>query len=140
MFLVPKNSCQGVLPPLGTQAKGARMPRPRKEDAERRTAQIGVRYTERELEQLALAAARAGLPVAAYIRQLSLSGRVVVAERRSLDWPVLDELRRIGINLNQAMRVANARGRISPALESAAIAVERFLMQEIERDGPEGRG
>jgi hypothetical protein len=116
------------------------MPRPRKDDAERRTAQIGVRYTERELEQLARAAARAGLPVAAYIRQLSLSGRVVVAERRSLDWPVLDELRRIGINLNQAMRVANARGRISPALESAAIAVERFLMQEIERDGPEGRG
>lgn len=116
------------------------MARPRKDDTARRTAQIGVRYTGDELMQLTRGAARAGLPLAAYIRQLSLSGRVTVQQCRSLDWPAFDELRRIGINLNQAMRVANARGRISPALESAAAAVEAFLSREIGGDGPEGRG
>lgn len=116
------------------------MARPRKEDTDRRTAQIGVRYTERELEQLAGVAARAGLTVAAYVRQLSLSGRVVVPERRALSWPAFDQLRRIGVNLNQAMRLAHAEGRIPPELVSAAAAVEAFLSREIADHGPEGRG
>ena len=116
------------------------MARPRKEDTARRSAQIGVRYTEDELDQLAQAAARAGLPVAASIRQLSLSGRVVVPERRSLDWPAFDELRRIGVNLNQAVRVANTQRFIPPELIRAAAAVEAFLSREIGSDGPEGRG
>ena len=116
------------------------MARPRKDDTARRTAQIGVRFTGDELDQLIRAAARAGLPVAAYIRQLSLSGRVVVPERRSLDWPAFDELRRIGVNLNQAMRVANAQRFIPPELVRAAAAVEAFLSREIGGDGPEGHG
>ena len=116
------------------------MARPRKATADKRTAQIGVRYTPDELAQLARAAALAGLSPSAYIRQASLSGRVTVSARRSLEWPVFDQLRRIGVNLNQAVRVANAHGRIPPELVRAAAAVEAFLMREIGGDGPESGG
>lgn len=116
------------------------MARPRKPDSDRRTARLDIRFAAGELEQLALQAERAGLPLSAYVREAALKGRVTVPARRRLDWTVLDELRRIGVNLNQAVRVANRRGFIAPELVRAATAVEAFLMREIAEDGAEGRG
>lgn len=115
------------------------MPRPRKEPDTRRARQIGVRFTDREIQQLTRAAERAGLPLAGYIRRAALAGRVSVVQSRALDWQAFDQLRRIGVNLNQATRVANAEGLIPPELVTAAAAIEQFLMDEIERRDPEGR-
>lgn len=117
------------------------MGRPRKTDDDSRTVFVGVRVTEAERAALASAAARSGLSLSAYLRASGLSAFAAAATpaRRSLDWPALDQLRRIGVNLNQAVRVANAKGVLPPELSRAAAAVEAFLMREIGSDGPEGR-
>lgn len=85
------------------------MGRPPKADADSRTVFVGVRLTADERATLERAATAAGVPVSAYLRQAALSGPVAISPRRSLEWPVLDQLRRIGVNLNQAVRVANAQ-------------------------------
>jgi hypothetical protein len=73
-------------------------------------------------------------------RRVALSGRMTVQQARALDWPAFDQIRQIGVNLNQAMRLANTTGSVPPELLTAAAAVERFIAREIERHDPEGRG
>ena len=60
---------------------------------------------------------------------------VVVKKSRSLDWSVVDQVPRIGVNLNQAVHVANATGEIPPDLARIAAYVEDLLMKEVEYRG-----
>lgn len=108
------------------------MPRPRKPEDERRTETIAFRVTPAERLQAEMKAAAAGLPGAPeYARTLTLKGRVVVEQRRELDHAVFDELRRIGVNLNQLARIANQTGQVPGRLESALAALEQILAREI---------
>jgi hypothetical protein len=82
---------------------------------ERRTAGLTLHLTPTEREQLGAAARQEGACVGDYVRQLCLrrggEGLVVAGTRRNPDAKALaDELRAIGINLNQLTHVANAVG------------------------------
>jgi len=112
------------------------MGRPTKSLNRRRSAQVGLRFTLAEMTKLQRDADKAGLTVTDLCRQRALSGRTYVKRYRSLDWPALDQLRRIGVNLNQAVRVANATKNLPPELARATTAVEDFLMKQIKPHGP----
>jgi Mobilization protein NikA len=103
------------------------MARPKKQPAERRMVSLSCRVTALERLRIDTAAAQAGLSASEYIRQQALRGRVIVAERRTLDPAAFDQLRRIGVNLNQLTRVAHSSGEIPPEMARAAAAVERVI-------------
>ena len=111
------------------------MARPSKAERDRRAHQVNVRFTFEEMRRIRAAADRAGLTITDLVRRRSLRVRVVVKKSRSLDWNVVDQLRRIGVNLNQAVHVANATGELPPDLARIAAYVENLLMQEVEYRG-----
>ena len=74
----------------------------------------------------------AGLSASEYARALVLAGRVVVRQNRTLDHAVFDELRRIGVNLNQLTRLAHQRQQFPAGLTEVFAALERILARELE--------
>lgn len=92
---------------------------------ERRTAGLTVQLTPTERQQLHDAARQQGACLGEYVRQLCFrragQAQVVAGTQRNPDAKRLaDELRAIGINLNQLAHVANSVGDIrhEQALES----------------------
>ena len=85
---------------------------------EKRTTSYKIRLKEKELQSWKAAAIAANLPLSAYIR-LRIEGKPVlppkvpaVNARVSVQLGNFDvQLRRIGNNLNQAVKAANFRGR-----------------------------
>lgn len=108
------------------------MARPRKPTHDLRSET--VRFTVRPSEYLRIqhGAAAAGESVSDYARDMVLKGRVVVSQApRKLDHAAFDQLRRIGVNLNQAVHKLHATGRMPPELARAAAAIERILLETI---------
>ncbi|NIQ95473.1 MAG: MobC family plasmid mobilization relaxosome protein, partial [Desulfuromonadales bacterium] len=60
----------------------------------------------------------AGLSPSAYARKMLLTGKVVRVQSSKLDPETLDQLRRIGVNLNQAVHKFHTTGKAPPELES----------------------
>jgi hypothetical protein len=83
---------------------------------ERRTAFVGLHLTPSERAELDAAAVMCGASVSDYSRELLFrrSAAVVAGTRRNPEAKALaDELRAIGINLNQIARHANITGEIA---------------------------
>jgi hypothetical protein len=76
-------------------------------------------------------AVRAGLTPTEYARRQTLRGHVIITEARSLDPALFDEIRRIGVNLNQLARIANRDGRLPPELAKICAEIDRILAQEL---------
>lgn len=113
------------------------MARPAKQPAERRTVSLSCRVTPLERLRIDSAAAQAGLSPSEYIRRQALKGRVTVQEKRTLDPAVFDQIRRIGVNLNQLTRLANRSGKIPPGLRAVTAAIERLIVRALEPEpGP----
>ena len=86
------------------------MARPKKQDHEKRSAQLPpVRVTEAEMVHVVSQAKAAGLSLSDYSRQRVLSGRLPPAPSRQ-HATLITELNRIGVNVNQIARQIN-RGR-----------------------------
>ena len=88
------------------------MARPRIDDNARRSRQVGIRLTPAEA-RLIEAAARAGRPPVVFIRSAALAA-AGVASRHGEPAPtgaaaIRQELQRIGVNLNQALRLRSCR-------------------------------
>jgi hypothetical protein len=121
------------------------MPRPRKELDDRRSETLAIRLTSAERIRVEQAAFAAGLSASEYARSLVLAGRVVVRQNRALDHAAFDELRRIGVNLNQLTRLAHQRGQFPAGLADVFATLERILIRELEGEvgqaapnGPDG--
>ena len=85
------------------------------DSTERRTAGLTVQLTPTERKQLGDAAKRSGVPIGEYVRRLCLRRQgtapvVAGTQRNPAAKALADELRAIGINLNQLARVANQTG------------------------------
>ena len=115
------------------------MPRPRKDTDDRRSEALAFRLTPAERLQVEHAAIAAGLSASEYARELTLKGRIVMEKRIALDPAVFDQLRRIGVNLNQLARIANQSQQVPAGLTRACAAVEQFLLRELDAHGPAGR-
>ena len=104
------------------------MPRPRKADSDKLSALIpAIRCHPAEREALAAQATAAGLSLSAYVRALAAEDTPIVAPEPLADVELIAELKRIGVNLNQIARVANATGELPARLADALIQHEALL-------------
>lgn len=71
------------------------------------------RCSTSDLSTIKLKAQKAGLSVSEYMRHMCVHGSVI--ERRPIaDIELMTQLRRIGVNLNQYVKVLHVRGRETP--------------------------
>ena len=88
------------------------MARPRIDDNARRSRQFGICLTPAEARLIEAAAARAGRPPVAFIRSAALAVAGTATRHgepaRTEATATRQELRRIGANLNQVLRIAHA--------------------------------
>jgi len=90
--------------------------RPRLGDTDRRRVRVNLRLTVAEWECLGERARATGFPLSAYVRLAALATRTArLAEIPQANLAVVAQLQRIGNNLNQLTRLANA-GMVDPAL------------------------
>ena len=104
-------------------------------EPEERLSEI-FRVAMRPADKLALfrAADMAGLSPSEYGRKMLLTGKVVLVQTTKPDPATFDELRRIGVNLNQAVHKFHATGEVPPELARAAAAIEDFLFAHLDHD------
>lgn len=79
---------------------------------ERRSEQANIRLSPVELATLASKADAVNTTVTEFIRAAALNKRTPVRQTNAPDFATRDELRRIGVNLNQIARVLNAGGTV----------------------------
>ena len=109
------------------------MARPRKERQQQRTETLRCRLRPSEMFRLQKAARSAGLTLSDFVRAILVDGRLkVTQEVRTFDADLYDELRRIGVNLNQAVYRFHSTGDAPPQLLRAAAAVEKAVMDLID--------
>lgn len=104
------------------------MARPRKGRSESLTETLRCRMRPVEYFRVRRAAVRANMSLSEYARHMLLTGSVTVTERPGIDPALFDQLRRIGINLNQAVHRLHATGEIPDDLARTALKVETFLL------------
>lgn len=108
------------------------MARPRKGRDTKLSETLRCRMRQAEFLRVRRAALSANLSLSEYARRMLLTGEVVLHQGRALDPEAFDQLRRIGINLNQAVHRLHSTGEIPPELASAAAIVEAFILGMIE--------
>lgn len=116
------------------------MARPRKSIDERLTERIEFAVCRSDFLRAAQDAEKAGMTRTAYARLKFLTGRVVVRQTRKLDHATYDQLRRIGVNLNQLTRLAHRDEKLPPALSELCALIQRFLMENIDGPGSHEKG
>jgi len=94
------------------------MARPRKNPSDNRERRLIFRATDDECACIAARADQAGLSVSDYLRAVAVSGKVVVRQDAAPNVETVNQLRRIGVNLNQITRTIHTNGgRIPPELD-----------------------
>ena len=91
------------------------MARPTLDPAKRRTESVRVSLSPMELAQLHAKADAGETNVTAFVRAAALGHSVTVKKSTAPDFATRDELRRIGVNLNQIAKALNARKSVPPA-------------------------
>lgn len=110
------------------------MARPRLADENRRTAQMpSIRMTPPEMATVKARAARSGLPLTTYARDMILNGQVIERIGGQHDPALMLELGRIGTNLNQAVKKLHQTGVPNPMLEDSAKQLNALMDQLIEK-------
>lgn len=107
------------------------MARPRKKPSDRRSETVRFTVTPAEHAAIQEAAAQARQSVSSYARTMVLTGRVVVRQTRKLDHESFIQLRRLGVNLHQLLRVANASGEVPKALNPLCLTIEKFVKRHL---------
>lgn len=94
--------------------------RPKKTEAAGRASRVHVLLTATEKARVREAARQGGLSISEYVRRRTL-GRAVTSR---MDADAERQLRRIGVNLNQLARVANAAGHLERGADLDALVTE----------------
>jgi len=103
------------------------MARPKKKIAEKHDSRFPtVRCTQGELASLKSLSAQTGLTLSEYIRRQTLKGKVVIKKER-INFPIVQELNKIGVNLNQLTRKANMKGDFPAGLQKVFSDLENIF-------------
>jgi hypothetical protein len=108
------------------------MARPKKQTGDKRAQVMQARVSPAEHAEILLRAAKASVSPSEFLRRSALSVEVVVQQGGPSDFETADQLRRIGVNLNQLARVANKTGYMPDGLEEALAKVDQLLDRMIE--------
>lgn len=104
------------------------MSRPRIDENQKRVVQVNIRLTAEENKKVADYATSAGLSPANWIRYKIFIGKNPPAKLSSLDTALYQELKKIGVNLNQIAHKLNA-GEFPNDLR----IIQHLLMQHLDR-------
>jgi hypothetical protein len=83
------------------------MGRPRVEDQDKRIVQVNIRLTEEEHKKVTQYAQASGLSPANWMRKKVFTGKFPPVKLSPLEASMYNELRSIGVNLNQIARKIN---------------------------------
>ena len=115
------------------------MARPKKDPTERRTEQVNLRLSPIEAARLQDKADRAQTNLTAFVRAAAL-GKSVTVRQAASDFETRQELRRIGVNLNQIAKALNARQQALPAsLVACCEKLDALFDRMLEHDSPHHR-
>ena len=116
------------------------MARPRKAPDDRRTDTLGVRLTAAERADLDQTAAGYGLTAAEFMRRRALGYRLPATQAAVRSQAVLaTALMRIGVNLNQLARHANAGRPPSPSVIQELAARINAALDRLYDPEPDGQ-
>ena len=110
------------------------MARPQKKSDDHRQHHLRARLTADELAVFEERVRAAGVCRSDYIRQAALTGRLAVAAPAKSNPALIAELNKIGVNLNQMTRTANANGRVPPELTRLCERIEALVMRAVEEE------
>ena len=83
------------------------MARPRKDDIEKRVVQVNIRLTKDEAEKVEEYSKASKMSPANWIRAKVFTGRFPTLKLSHLDGSIYNELKKIGVNVNQAAHQLN---------------------------------
>lgn len=110
------------------------MSRPVKDDSEKLSHVLPpIRCTEDEKKLILSKSKSAGLSMSEYVRQMALSGKIVVRES-SLNLDAAVQLRKLGVNLNQQTKKLNSTGVMPVELRQLWKKLETVLDQMMEQN------
>jgi uncharacterized protein (DUF1778 family) len=101
-----------------------------------RPRQVMLRLSEEEFAELVEAAAGAGLTTSGYAAEAALAAAQGVRTPEGRLWRTAlsevmaarEQVRRFGVNVNQAVRVLNSTGEAPAWLEQAVVSAERTVL------------
>lgn len=111
------------------------MARPKKQLHEKRDQRFNLRYTPAEIEHLRLAAQKVGLHPHEYARRRTLGAPVVRPASSRSNPALINELNRIGVNLNQIARALNRGREVEEDWDDLALELKRTLTLVMASDG-----
>ena len=113
--------------------QGSRGGRPAVDPEKKRSVIVSSRYTPAEYESLVIKAARAGVSPSALQTSATLSKRVQSKTSAASDFELVDQLRRIGNNLNQLTRIANTSKRMPAGLVEALDQLNALMLERMSK-------
>lgn len=118
------------------------MSRPKIDEQDRRIVQVNIRLTTKENSMVNENAAASGLSPANWIRQKAFTGKNPPLRMSPLDTSVYQELKRIGVNLNQATHKLNLGEFPSDMreLQQQLVALLNKILKAIVYDGQHDQG
>lgn len=112
------------------------MARPKKHRHEKRDQRFNLRYTPAEIEHIRLAARKAGLHPHEYARRRTLGAAFSAPQARRADPALINELNRIGVNLNQIARAMNMGREVEEDWQALSQELRRTLTLVMANNGP----
>lgn len=85
-----------------------------------------IRCSEDERRAIREKADRLGLSVSEYVRSMALKGKITVKQDR-YDFDLVNQLQRLGVNINQQTKKLNATGEAPPELKKLWGKLEGLL-------------
>ena len=111
------------------------MARPKIDPSQKRTEGVRVPLSPVELAKLKSQANIAETNVTAFVRAAALGKKVAVTKSTAPDFVTRDELRRIGVNLNQIAKAMNAQKTVAPSeLASVCAKLDHLFDQWLNHD------
>lgn len=115
------------------------MARPKSDPMDLRSLQVNVRLNPHEVAELRARAERSGTTITAFVRASALGKPMRPAPSGSADFATRQELRRVGVNLNQIAKALNSGKGVSPVVLETVCRKLDTLFDQMLAHGSESR-
>jgi hypothetical protein len=118
------------------------MARPRRSDIEKRIVQVNIRLTNDENAKVNEYATASGLSPANWLRAKVFTGKFPSVKMSPLDASIYQELKKIGVNLNQATHKMNQGDfpKEYPVIQLGLLALLDKILKALIDDGQPDKG
>ena len=107
---------RGLAPPPKPQLEGKnRIARPQLSPAEKRSEILQIRVSPIERAKIEAKADQANMVMSEYLRGVALKPKLKIIQSQKLDFASTNELRRVGVLLNQIAKAMNAKQEALPS-------------------------